>query len=150
MVMRRHSANWMVLIGAMALAFANPGVASARTLSFPPKQDGIVQFVTPSGNIGCTYIPFDGAGGIATGVNGPELHCYRLYGKFEAVSLGPVAKALKLVVRGKLACCKTRNVLAYGNTWATGGYACTSKRSGLACRRGKHGFSISAASITRY
>ena len=126
------------------------GSASARTLSFPSSQDGVVQFVTPSGNIGCTYIPFDGAGGIDTGVNGPELHCYRLSGKFDAVSLGPVKKALKLLVEGRLACCKTRNVLAFGNTWKTGGYACNSDRTGLTCRRGKHGFAISPGSITRY
>lgn len=124
--------------------------ASARTLSFQGKDDGVVQFVTPSSNIGCTYIPFNGAGGIDTGVNGPELHCYRLYGKFDAVSLGPVKKAQKLMVEGRLACCKTRNVLAFGNTWKFGGYACTSDRTGLTCRRGKHGFSISASSITRY
>ncbi len=139
-----------LLCAILAMGFAQIGAVSARTLSFPPKQDGIVQFVTPSGSIGCTYIPFDGAGGITTGVKGPELHCYRLYGKFEAVSLGPVGKALKLVVRGKLACCKTRNILAFGNTWATGGYACTSERSGLTCRRGKHGFSITAAGIARH
>ncbi len=148
--MKFQSRPWMALIAAMAVCLANMGAASARSLSFPPKQDGIVQFATPSGNIGCTYIPFDGAGGISTGVKGPELHCYRLYGKFEAVSLGPVKKALKLVVEGKLACCKTRNVLAFGNSWVTGGYVCTSERSGLTCRRGKHGFTISADSITRH
>ena len=134
----------------IAILALGVGSVSARTLSFPSRNDGVVQFITPSGNIGCTYIPFDGAGGIDTGVNGPELHCYRLSGKFDAVSLGPTKKALKLLVEGKLACCKTRNVLAFGNTWTTGGYACTSDRTGLACRRGKHGFSISATSVTRY
>ncbi len=139
-----------ILVILIAIVGLCAGSASARTLSFPSGKDGVVQFVTPSGNIGCTYIPFDGAGGIDTGVNGPELHCYRLSGKFDAVSLGPVRKALKLLVEGRLACCKTRNVLAFGNTWRTGGYACTSDRSGLTCRRGKHGFAISALSVTRY
>ena len=150
MVMRMQVRLMAALFAALAFCLVNPGFASARSLSFAPNQDGIVQFVTPSGTIGCTYIPFDGAGGIDTGVNGPELHCYRLYGKFEAVSLGPKNKALKLLVRGKLACCNTRNVLAFGNTWATNGFACTSERAGLICRRGKHGFSISAVAISRH
>jgi hypothetical protein len=133
----------------MAIAFAVT-ISNARTLSFPPQQSGVVQFATPLGNIGCTYIPFDGAGGIDTGVNGPELHCYRMSGRFEAVSLGPNGAARELVVRGKLDCCKGQNALAFGSTLLDGGYECTSTKATLECRRGGHGFSISSESITRY
>ena len=111
---------------------------SARTLSFAPQSSGVVQFKTPAGEIGCTYIPFDGAGGIKTGVKGPELHCYRLIGKFIAFSLGPTGKARPLRVEGKLDCCKGRNILAYGSTWVTGGFSCTAMRGGIACKRGKN------------
>jgi hypothetical protein len=115
---------------------------TARTLSFPPQSSGVVQFKTPAGEIGCTYIPFDGAGGIKTGVKGPELHCYRLIGKFLAFSIGPDGRMRKLVVEGKLDCCKGGNVLAYGSTWETGGFACTAIRGGIRCKRGKNVVSI--------
>lgn len=122
----------------------------AQALGFAADEDGIVRFVTPTGSFGCAYIPFDGAGGIETGVNGPELHCYRLAGKFAGVSLGPSGKALRLVVRGALVCCGSDNVLAFGASWRTGGYVCQSERAGLACRRGKHGFKMTAGTVTRY
>ncbi|MGB8819536.1 MAG: hypothetical protein WCC66_16605 [Rhizobiaceae bacterium] len=136
---------------AFSLMLLSLSFAKAETLSFPAQPSGIVQFTTPARDIGCTYIPFDGAGGIETGTGTqPELHCYRLTGKFNAASLGPSGKAKKLVVEGKLDCCKGRNVLAYGSTWVTGGFACTAQRIGITCRRGPHGFSISRSAITRY
>ena len=125
--------------------------ASAETLSFPARSSGIVQFSTPAKEVGCTYVPFDGAGGINTGTGTlPELHCYRLTGKFIAASLGPTGKAMKLTVEGKLDCCKTRNILAYGSTWQTGGFLCTAKPGGLTCRRANHGFAISLSEMTRW
>jgi hypothetical protein len=136
------------VFGAWSLAL---GPAFAQTLSFPPQSSGIVQFVTPAKEVGCTYIPFDGAGGIDTGTGTqPELHCYRMTGKFAAASLGPSQKSRPLVVEGRLDCCKGRNILAYGHTWKTGGYACTAMQGGLTCKRGNHGFSITMTSIKHW
>lgn len=36
-----------------------------------------------------------------------------------------------------------RRTLAYGRTWSAAGYRCTSRRSGLTCTRGGHGFFLS-------
>lgn len=136
---------------ALALVLLSVSAASAQTLSFPAQPSGIVQFTTPARDAGCTFVPFDGAGGIETGTGiWPELHCYRLTGKFAAASLGPSGKAKRLVVEGKLDCCKGRNVLAYGATWITGGFSCTAQRGGITCRRGSHGFSINKSAISRY
>ena len=33
-----------------------------------------------------------------------------------------------------------RPTLAYGKKWKHGGYTCTSRSTGLTCRRGSHGF----------
>lgn len=131
----------LVLIG---MAFtATISAKAERKLSFPADRNGIVQFTTPAKEVGCTYIPFDGAGGIETGTGtSPELHCYTLTGELKAFSLGADGRARKLVVRGKLDCCKGRNVLAYGSTWVTGGYSCTAKKGGLSCKRGKTVVSI--------
>ena len=140
----------LVAIRFTALAMA-ACPAAAEILSFSPQQSGVVQFSTPAREVGCTYIPFDGAGGIATGTGTqPELHCYRMSGKFAAASLGPSAKATKLVVEGRLDCCKGRNVLAYGSTWRTGGYSCTATKGGMTCKRGRHGFSITMTDIKRW
>jgi len=39
-----------------------------------------------------------------------------------------------------------RPKLAYGKSWKRDGYTCTSRQSGLTCRRGSHGFSVSRES----
>ncbi len=122
----------------------------AETVRFPSLQDGVTQFVTPTQDIGCTYIPFDGANGIETGQNSSELHCYRLDGPQAAVSLGVKGKARGLIVKGTLDCCAGNNVLAFGKSWSAGGYICKSERSGLTCTWGRHGFSISATNLRRF
>jgi hypothetical protein len=138
----------LIFVGILSLViFA--GSAHAQTIGFSLLKDGVTQFSTPM-NIGCTYIPFDGANGIDTGQNSSELHCYRLNDKRGAVSLGVKGKARGLIVKGALDCCTGGNVLAYGKRWAAGGYSCTSKRDGLSCARGKHGFVLTTRSIKLY
>ncbi len=122
----------------------------AQSNGFSQLPDGVIQFVTPSQEIGCTYIPFDGANGIDTGQNSSELHCYRLNGPDAAVSLGVKGKARGLIVTGKLDCCSGNNVLAFGKSWSAGGYRCKSSRKGLACTWGRHGFFISATKISKF
>ncbi|MGL4488322.1 MAG: hypothetical protein ACRCU5_02630 [Rhizobiaceae bacterium] len=124
--------------------------AQAQSNGFSQLPDGVVQFVTPSAEVGCTYIPFDGANGIPTGQNSSELHCYRLDGPDAAVSLGVKGKARGLIVTGKLDCCAGNNVLAFGKSWTAGGYKCKSERKGLTCTWGRHGFVFSATNIRKY
>ena len=40
-----------------------------------------------------------------------------------------------------------RPTLAYGSVWQRAGYRCTSKMTGLECRRGEHGFLLSKEKI---
>lgn len=124
--------------------------ASAKAVQFQPLRDGVIQFVTPDQNIGCTYIPFDGASGIDTGQNSSELHCYRLREAQVAVSLGVKGKARKLIVKRALDCCSGGNVLAFGKHWSAGGYSCQSQRLKLRCTFGGHGFVISNKAISRF
>jgi hypothetical protein len=129
---------------------ATVGAKAQRTVRLPADGNGIVQFSLPSGDIGCTYIPFDGAGGIETGTGTlPELHCYRTTGRFEAASLGPSGPARELRLTGKLDCCGA-NILAYGSTWQTGGYNCTAAQGTLTCTRGIHGFIITSNVLKRF
>ena len=41
-------------------------------------------------------------------------------------------------------------VLDYGRTWARGPVSCISEKSGLTCKSGKHGFSMSRAAVKAY
>jgi hypothetical protein len=129
-----------------ALVFST-ATAQAQSIKFPSIGDGVTQFVTASKEIGCTFIPFDGANGIDTGQNSSELHCYLLNDKQAAVSLGVKGKARGLIVRGELDCCAGNNVLALEKSWAAGGYKCKSERSGLTCTKGSHGFTLGRAKI---
>lgn len=139
----------ILILAGMAFT-ATVGAKAERKIKLPADKNGIVQFSLPAGNIGCTYIPFNGAGGIETGTGTlPELHCYRISGRFEAVSLGPSGPARELRVTGKLDCCGA-NILAFGSTWATGGYECSAIRSGLTCRRGAHGFTLTGRGVERF
>jgi hypothetical protein len=131
----------------IALAVCLPLTAQADSIRFSQLQDGVTQFVTASKEIGCTFIPFDGANGIDTGQNSSELHCYRLNDQQAAVSLGVKGKARGLIVRGELDCCAGNNVLALGKSWSAGGYKCKSERSGLTCTKGSHGFTLGRAKI---
>jgi hypothetical protein len=135
----------MFLFAVIAATLAAP--AHAQSIRFQTLSDGVVQFVTPTQDIGCTYIPFDGANGIDTGQNSSELHCYRLDGPQAAVSLGVKGKARGLIVKGALDCCAGNNVLAFGKKWSAGGYKCQAARGGLTCTRGRHGFVISATAV---
>lgn len=135
---------------AMALVVSGAITASADSLQFQQLRDGVTQFVTPDQNIGCTYIPFDGANNIDTGQNSSELHCYILNASQLAVSLGVKGPARKLNVKGVLDCCAGGNVLPFGRAWSEGGYTCRSKRSALSCTFQRHGFSINRSVITRF
>jgi hypothetical protein len=135
---------------ALAVAVGWTIPVHAQSNGFSQLPDGVIQFVTPSQEIGCTYIPFDGANGIDTGQNSSELHCYRLDGPEAAVSLGVKGKARGLIVTGKLDCCAGNNVLAFGKSWSAGGYTCKSERKGLTCTWGRHGFVMSATKIRKF
>ena len=137
----------LILILAGMAFTATVSAKAQRTIKLPADRNGIVQFSLPSGDMGCTYIPFDGAGGIETGTGTlPELHCYRTAGRFEAASLGPSGPARELRLTGKLDCCGG-NILAFGSTWETGGYECAAAQSALTCSRGSHGFILSRTSL---
>lgn len=141
---------FLIIVLASTAFTATVSAKAGRKIKLPADRNGIVQFSLPAGDIGCTYIPFDGAGGIETGTGTmPELHCYRTAGRFEAASLGPSGPARELRLTGKLQCCGG-NILAYGSTWETGGFQCTAAQNALTCTRGAHGFTLSRTSLKRF
>jgi hypothetical protein len=114
-------------------------------------------FTVPSHNTTCGILTVKQAAG-----NGAGLYCQSSYIKVTpedamgAAKLRPAGKGRKITIgnddslyiggyndSGKQ---DKRPVLAYGKTWKASGYTCTSRSTGLTCKRGKHGFFLSRES----
>lgn len=136
----------LAILAAAIIAFASPSLAA----DFPANSDGQIAFGTPSGNIGCVYTPAGGSGGYQPVEGGPDLQCDRVDPSYQRVILGPHGAAKKYTNVGDASCCGGEPALAYGSTWAEGGFSCLSTVKGLVCSRGSHGFKVSKKSITVY
>jgi hypothetical protein len=125
-----------VLAGALPL-----GAGAASTV--------FVQFKTPSGNIGCGYAALEG--------ETPNLRCEIVSGLKplppkprscpgdwgRAVGMAPTGRASRYCITDTVMDPRA-SVLAYGRTWSRGGFACTSRETGLTCtNRSGHGFFLS-------
>jgi len=131
------------------LAVAALGAAAAGAVASPG-------FKVPSGNTTCAVLPADRVGG-----EGPGLFCTSTYIKKGAYD-GQGAVELRRTGKGKRigsgndlslyvggynpdGSSSRRPVLGYGDTWQRKGFSCTSRRSGLTCERGEHGFELARA-----
>ncbi len=131
---------------AVLLALA-PARAAQQQLAKGP--DGDIMFVTPSGNIGCHYIPKGGTSVYEPMDGGPELQCDRVEPAYVTVYLGRKGKATATANPGEQGCCSLEQKLDYGNSWSEGPFNCLSSKGGLTCSSSNgHGFFISKAKIT--
>jgi len=134
-----------VLPAALVLAVAGESAARA---------DRVIQFATPTGNIGCVYARLS--------ESPTELRCDIRSG-LRPKPARP--KGCNLDWGDSLAMRKTGRVftvchgdtalggkpLAYGKTWRYDGFACTSRKTGLTCKnRSRHGFFLSRARSRRF
>jgi hypothetical protein len=135
----------IAVLAALALAFAAPAQAV------------IVQFRTPSANIGCAFSSEPGR-------VGPDLRCDILSGLkpkparprgctldwtfgFQMRSTGRATT----VCAGDTAVDRRAKVLRYGSTWSRGGFTCASRKTGLRCtNRARHGFFLSKQRSHRF
>jgi hypothetical protein len=115
----------------------------ALAIDFEPNEKGQVDFMMPSGNIGCIYTPEGGTDIYEPVGGGPELSCDRVEPAYVRVTLGPHGKAVREDEVGDASCCGSENVFQYGEDWEMDDFVCTSATTGLDCSRGSHGFSIS-------
>ena len=109
-----------------------------------------IEFVLPSGNIGCIYTPKGGVPNYHPVDGGPELSCDRVEPEYVRIILGPTGNAVLHKNVGDASCCSAEPVLAYGKRWKAGPFRCKSSTSGLDCRRGAHGFFMSRARLEAY
>jgi hypothetical protein len=121
--------------------------ASAAPVSLVPDPSGAITFIMPSGNVACIYIPAGGSSVYMPADGGPELSCDRMeptYLRFTLAASGPTQVIGNV---GDPSCCGGTNTFDYGNTWTLDGFTCTSAATGLVCKRGANGFTISKAKI---
>jgi hypothetical protein len=119
-------------LAALALALTTPLAQASPHSRF---------FLSPSHNISCE---------VDVGVAGIPEQAY-------CQSMSPPASAT-LTARGKLKTCRGANcignppehdpTLAYGRSFVSGPFRCTSRASGVTCRAGTRGFTISRAGVT--
>jgi hypothetical protein len=125
-----------------------PALAHAEAQRFPADAFGMVEFMMPSGNIGCVYVPEGGTPTYLPMDGGPELICERMEPAYAIMILGPRGPAVTVEDSGEAGCCGGP-VLAYGNHWEIPPFRCRSERGGLTCERitDGRGFSMARARI---
>ena len=129
----------LLLFGLFA-ALSQPVLAGEQ--KFGPNANGGTEFMAPSGNIGCIYIPAGGTDVYEPEDGGPELQCDRVEPVYLRFILNKADKGKVYENVGDASCCGGP-VLKYGNSTKLGPYTCTSETKGLTCTRGDHGFFIS-------
>lgn len=130
--------------------FIVAAVVAVVGFSAPALAAGQVEFVLPSGNIGCIYTPQGGTDVYQPVGGGPELSCDRVEPQYVRIILGPTGKAVLHKNVGDASCCSAGPVLSYGKTWKAGPFTCKASTSGLDCRRGAHGFVMSRSKLRAY
>jgi hypothetical protein len=131
-------------------------IAVLALLLAPSAQAFVVQFRTPSANIGCVFSSEPGA-------RGPYLRCDILSGlkpkpsRPRGCTLDLTGFELNATGRARVVCAgdttvnRRARVLRYGSRWSKGGFTCTSRRTGLRCKnRSEHGFLLSRARSFRF
>lgn len=91
----------------------------------------IEMFTSPSGNIGCTYVPSGGTDVYEPAQPGAELSCDRSEPTYVRVVL-PENGAAHVVETDERGCC-SGEALAYGQTWSRGPFSCESSEQGITC-----------------
>jgi len=89
-------------------------------------------FTSPTGNIGCTYVPAGGTEIYQPAAPGAELTCDRVEPSYVRIVM-PENAAAAVVQTDERGCC-SGEALAYGQTWSRGPFTCQSSEAGLSCR----------------
>jgi hypothetical protein len=138
----------LILLALLGLAVP----LTAKEQQFVANADGQIEFVMPSGNIGCIYTPRGGTGTYQPVDGGPELSCDRIEPSYVNIRLGPKGPATLTENPAEAGCCGGDNVFAYGNTATLEGFVCSSSSAGLICETPdkKHGLCLSRTRTLHY
>lgn len=136
-----------LMLGAALAAMLAMPVAAAE-VELEANDNGQIEFVMPSGNVGCIVTPEGGTDVYQPEDGGPEIMCDRVEPEYVRVVLGADA-AEELDEVGDASCCGAEQVLHYGEWAEIEGFICYSKKTGLTCTTEDetHGFKMARAGI---
>ena len=129
-----------VLLGVPAKAF--------DTQQFQASDEGQVEFVMPSGNIGCIYTPAGGTSFYETPDGLAEIQCDRVEPDYVRAILGGQGEGYLIDDVGDASCCSLTQQFQYDHVVTLGPFQCLSERRGLTCaRQDGRGFFLSRALV---
>lgn len=132
----------LVLLAAGACSPEAPAPAEPPAEVAAPAPGVAVEFMAPSGNIGCVYVPAGGTAVYEPAEPGAELQCDRIAPTYVRIVL-PENSAARIVETEERGCC-TGQTIAYGDRWAEGAYTCDVTETGVSCASAAgHGFTLS-------
>lgn len=136
----------LMLGAALAATLTMP--AAAAEVELDANEDGQIEFVMPSGNIGCIVTPEGGTDVYEPEDGGPEIMCDRVEPEYVRVVLA-ADSAEELDDVADPSCCSAEQVLQYGEWASIEGFVCYSETSGLTCSTEDetHGFKMARAGI---
>jgi hypothetical protein len=130
----------VVLLGVPARAY--------EPQQFFANDEGQVEFVMPSGNIGCIYTPAGGTSFYETVDGLAEIQCDRVEPSYVRAILGGQGDGYLIDDVGDASCCSLTQKFDYDHVVTLGPFQCLSERRGLTCaRQDGHGFFLSRALV---
>lgn len=118
---------------------AAPQAQAAET---PATQGVSIEFMAPSGNIGCVYTPAGGTAVYQTADGRAELKCDRSEPEYVRVVMSETGAA-RIEPTDERGCCSGETI-QYGQSWSEGAFTCNVGEAGLTCtNRERHGFTLS-------
>ena len=137
------------LLFAAALAACSPAPSPApeatrqtETAQTPGAPGVAIEFMAPSGNIGCIYTPPGGTAVYQTADGRAELKCDRSEPEYVRVVL-PETGPARIEPTDERGCCSGETI-EYGQSWSEGAFTCNVSEAGMTCtNRGRHGFTLS-------
>lgn len=91
-----------------------------------------MDFQSPTGDVGCNYIPAGGTQVYTTPDGGPQLVCDRVEPTYVRITLSAHGGAGVLRRVGDAGCCGGAT-MAYGAHWTGGPFTCDMTQEGLTC-----------------
>jgi len=136
------------LMLAVALAAGLTMPVMAAEVALEADDSGQIEFVMPSGNIGCIVTPEGGTEVYEPEDGGPEIMCDRVEPEYVRVVLG-TDSAEELDEVADPSCCGGGQVLEYGEWASMEGFVCYAETTGLTCNTEDetHGFKMARAGI---
>jgi hypothetical protein len=133
-------------IAVIVCLLALPALADEQR--FPADPAGFTEFIMPSGNVACTFVPKGGTDTYLPRDGGPELACTRLEPTYVVAILGRQGAAERIDDSGEQGCCGRVGVLQYGNVWRKGPFSCWSQETGLICESTSgHGMELARKAV---